>query len=288
MVRVSQPGLRPHRATHETGGSDQLTDLTLSKLKMTGDIDLGNNKLKTTNLLIKEVSPDAFGIRDVDDSRYYNLKVNTLGIFDKINTGTGSFEIQSIDDVNGRLLLQSYSGTAFINNLKLMGGFVKAYNLISMGGYGNFAWDGDDIIFGPKVKLDDPDCNLALSGSASDFGAGLNPENAIDGDPATYAGPYATDSGSYVDVWLLDLGAVESSVKIAIKFVLDQSFGSLKVLVSEDNSTWTTGKEYYQPGTSVQRDVFEASDVRYIKIQLQSNGTTTTNLNLYEVVVIKA
>jgi len=262
--------------------------LTLSYLKMTGDIDIGNNKLKTTNYLIKEIAGAGIGVRLGSDLDYCNIYLASLVPSNYIGFSTVQGKILTSSTATSSILIQTHNGSSRVTNFKLMGGFVKAYNLISMGGYGKFQWDGDNIIFGPKVKLDDPDCNLALSGTASDFGAGLNPNNAIDGDPASYAGPYTMQGTEYADMWQLDLGAIFDKVIIAIKWNFDNSSSALKILGSTDGENWTTITEIFK-NQGLHREITQTeTNLRYIKLQHKTGDSLwTLNTTLYEVVVLK-
>jgi len=292
MVRVSQPGLRPHRTTHETGGSDQLTDLTLSKLKMTGDIDLGANSIRTTGVIIRETPGGYIEFRSLDFTAYRNIEVDSVYLHSLLRMVGWAKIRQARESATDCYRLQSNNGSSFIDNLKFMGGFVKAYNLISMGGFGKYQWDGDDIIFSPKVKLDDPDCNLALNGSASDFGAGLNPENAIDADPTTYAGEYSNGEPSEINILQVDLGAI-LDFHLAIKMGLHSSYGGIKAIVniyvSDDGSSWTNIRTEEESSSveQIHRRTIENLSGRYIKLTLKvDNDAYVAYAKIYEIVCI--
>jgi hypothetical protein len=70
-----------------------------------GDISLGANKLKTTNLLLKEMSSSFFVIRDASDTVYRGLYVGTLVLTNGLTCDGDAKYIQSDVSVDGRYLI---------------------------------------------------------------------------------------------------------------------------------------------------------------------------------------
>jgi len=96
-------------------------ELTLNKLIMQGDINLGAYKLKTTNLLIKEYDLTTMTIRDRDDTAYRNFLVNVLFVCNRIRASINDVNIASNSDSSAILRIQSHDGSAYVDNLKLVG-----------------------------------------------------------------------------------------------------------------------------------------------------------------------
>ena len=118
-----------------------LQEMTLRNLKMTGDIDLDGNKLKTTNLLIKEATPGALAIRNRDDTEDRNLYLNILGWHELIRCYDPVGKIQTNNASTAELHIQSHDGTDYVTNLRFVGGKVEIYGGkltgdLDAGGYG--------------------------------------------------------------------------------------------------------------------------------------------------------
>jgi hypothetical protein len=60
------------------------TGLTMPAFTAGGDISLGANKLKTTNLLVKEMDISTLGIRDAADTTFKSLSVYSFGAYGNI------------------------------------------------------------------------------------------------------------------------------------------------------------------------------------------------------------
>jgi len=151
---VNQPGLRPHKATHETGGSDQLTDLTLSKLTMTGDITLGAHKLKTTNLLLSERTSENLQVKDSSGTDYRDFTVRSLEFGEKIYCYSSSGIILTYASASRSIQFQSHNGSAHVTNVKLIGGNVEisSYKLFQPATF-NTAWSTVDVASGSPYTL---------------------------------------------------------------------------------------------------------------------------------------
>jgi len=100
---------------------------TLDYLKMRGDIDLGAYKLKTTNLLLREFDASRLTIRDVNDTAYKGLLLDNLYPTGIIYGSFANFRIITGNAATAFFTLESYTGTAHITNLKLIGGYVEIY-----------------------------------------------------------------------------------------------------------------------------------------------------------------
>jgi len=76
------------------------TGLTMPAFTMAGDISLGANKLKTTNLFLKEINVDSFALRDVGDTTYKDLMLHHLysNGYIVFNTSTGNIRAANSDN----------------------------------------------------------------------------------------------------------------------------------------------------------------------------------------------
>ena len=79
------------------GSSIQMagTPSTLPATTFTGDITLGANKLKTTNLLLKEEDADSFVLRNAADNAYKNLVLRSVNWTTTISDIGGGASIQA-------------------------------------------------------------------------------------------------------------------------------------------------------------------------------------------------
>jgi len=101
---------------------------TLDYLKMRGAIDIGANKIKTTNLDIYEETGGTWAnneqilaIYNRTTGKYANVLLNILGLLSggAIRTPTGA---------TSYLIIDSHDGSAYVTNIKLVGGAVELYN----------------------------------------------------------------------------------------------------------------------------------------------------------------
>lgn len=60
-----------------------------------GDVNIGANLLKTTNLIIKELDSNSIGIRNSADNAYRNLYANTIVYAEQIIAGADALSINS-------------------------------------------------------------------------------------------------------------------------------------------------------------------------------------------------
>jgi len=95
--------------------------LDVGKLSMVGDIELGANKLKTTNLLIKEIDTNTMGVRDLGDAAYRDWASDRLEPF-------GPIEFQ----VSGKYIATPNSDAAYIGGYarKTGVGLVEIFRMV--------------------------------------------------------------------------------------------------------------------------------------------------------------
>jgi len=92
------------------------------------DINIGANKIKTTTVLIKEEGTGVIAIRDSGDTDYRNISVKNV-FFTQNLTGTSiNTWINTQSGATSTLEIRSHDGTAYVTNLKLIGGYVEIYN----------------------------------------------------------------------------------------------------------------------------------------------------------------
>ncbi|AQQ75539.1 hypothetical protein JDFR1000234_64 [uncultured archaeal virus] len=129
------------------GGAD-VADIKIQN----ANLNIGANKIKTTNLLIKELAASAvfdneesIGIRDSTDTTYRSLFIKWIGIL----TGYG---IRTQADATNYYTLQSYDGTTYQDSAKLMGGLfgLRVFSADYGGAFATFTppsgWEGAMLI----------------------------------------------------------------------------------------------------------------------------------------------
>ena len=96
-------------------------------LKTYGDIDLGGNKLKTEYQIIRSGEANFLYIRDSTDSEWRGIKFGSSRLasgFIQMDDGTA---LKGYGTSTASFTLQSYNGSAYVTNLKLIGGNVEIY-----------------------------------------------------------------------------------------------------------------------------------------------------------------
>jgi len=83
------------------------TGLTMPAFTMAGDISLGANKLKTTNLLLKEVDSTFLGVRNSADDGYRNFVTNQLNVYNKISMRVSGASIESYNVDNASVICKA-------------------------------------------------------------------------------------------------------------------------------------------------------------------------------------
>jgi hypothetical protein len=73
------------------------TGLTMPAFTAGGDISLGANKLKTSNLLLKEYDANGLAVRDAADTLFKNLWLNTLAVYGYIYFYTSGTALRAYD-----------------------------------------------------------------------------------------------------------------------------------------------------------------------------------------------
>jgi len=109
------------------GESDGAGGVQNKKIVSYGDIDLGGNKLKTTNLLIKEWDSSHIAIRNVNDTGFKSLYLYFLRLTGSIRFQNSGSTIDTPASASAYITFRSYDGSAYIDNLKLIGGVVEIY-----------------------------------------------------------------------------------------------------------------------------------------------------------------
>jgi len=124
--------IRRHAEAGRTLPSTQYNEIDYLRirklLKMDGDIDIGANKIKTTNLLIKEETADLLVIRDRDDTTYKGLDLYELVVENEIKYATTSGSFKTKASSVAYIEFKSHNGSAYVTNLRLIGGYVEIYN----------------------------------------------------------------------------------------------------------------------------------------------------------------
>lgn len=83
---------------------DGVRQATLLKLTMEGDIELGGNKLKTTNLLFKEYGSSEFAVRNLADTLYMSLRMATAKVDTSVISLGANKDIDAMDLDNCRVI----------------------------------------------------------------------------------------------------------------------------------------------------------------------------------------
>lgn len=96
--------------------------LPLSGGTLTGDLNIGAHKLKTTNLLLKEGAASYFHIRNADDDAFRSVYLAALALTDNIDFMTSAKYIAAISANNGYLALRAWdTDNALVEIARLVG-----------------------------------------------------------------------------------------------------------------------------------------------------------------------
>ena len=97
-------------------------------LIMSGDIDVGDNKIKFSNVVVFERSTGTgLEIKNVDETDYKELYFKGGWMYGTLGVASGN-AIRTGASATVTILLQSHDGTAYVDNIKLSGGYVELYN----------------------------------------------------------------------------------------------------------------------------------------------------------------
>lgn len=122
--------------------------LPLAGGTMTGDIELGANKLKTTNLLLKEVDADTLGVRNSADTLDKSIRVISLLVYSTVIGADALFSVNT-QDVNGAAVgfgaRDTDVGMRTIGGIK---GAAEPYMYFGDSEEFKFQWDGKMGLFG--------------------------------------------------------------------------------------------------------------------------------------------
>ena len=94
----------------------------------TGDIDLGANKILFSNVALFEKYTNQLAVRDKNDTTDYALRVGILYPVSGIQAASSALSIKTTTSATAYIALASHSGSAYVTNLKLIGGYVEIYN----------------------------------------------------------------------------------------------------------------------------------------------------------------
>jgi hypothetical protein len=138
--------------------------IRLRALTMLGDINIGANKLKTTNLLLKQGDADTFYIRTLADDDYKNLTLSFLraiggGRFDGATYFNAPMNAGSSDDAYIQINAKD-NGVGLVEVARFQG---AADPYVSMGGSQQFKFYNSGYAdFGGEVDLS---TNVIMSGA---------------------------------------------------------------------------------------------------------------------------
>ena len=94
---------------------------TLPAFTMSGDISLGANRLRTTNLLLKEDNPTNLAIRNAADAAYLDLTIDDLNLASRIFGSAGSYLAASDADAGVFTFQARDTGVGLIEVARMVG-----------------------------------------------------------------------------------------------------------------------------------------------------------------------